>query len=648
MQRSWSLTCFGYALLALLGLSCGAALAQTGPGLGLSTDTSSDTTGDQWVPCIIHCHSRYSDGVDTVGTLARAAKAAGAKVLVVTDHAEDMELRTYRSPLVTVEGAAAFGVKQVGYAKYREECRTAWQETGIVVVPGVEVGIGNDWDPWREFGTDATRKIHLLGIGAMPPSAYSMLMTALEVDLSGKAYGGATKDLRVGQSMAAGLMHAYGLGVVIAHPWLSGGGPLWEKDDRYTFFRAPGQSIDGYSWDGAANIDAVEFFNGRDHESLRALNLVEKDDAGKGADRFGVTAGSDCHTLVGMGGRFADRITWVRLPAGALTGGWEAACQAVANGIKSGYTTAGVGALQPGETFDTWRRRVAGGNTAPQPQYRPFLHVPGRLIGRPEQWPTEGTTEPEPEPEPTSGGPTITNPKDPTMKLILIPAGPAIFGSSEADRYACENETPQFRASLPAYYIGETEVTNAQYKRFVDATRHEAPRHWDNGRIPPGLENHPVVYVIWKDAKAYCDWAGLRLPSELEWEKAARGTDGRIYPWGNEWDKARCVNPENHGRQGTAPVGSYPSGRSPYGLQDMAGNVFEWCADWYDWDAYRRYAAGGGLSPPASGSFRVLRGGGWYGYDDGVGKCRSAIRIGVNPVSWDDDRGFRVARNAGS
>ena len=628
------------SLVLALTVACGASFAQAGLGFSVKPDDGQAPTGDQRVPCLIHCHTVYSDGVDTVDLLADAAKAAGARVLVITDHAEDMDLKTFR-----YNGTPPFEIptiKRSGYANYYAECQAASRRTGILVVPGVEVGLGNDWDPWREPGAGATRKVHLLGIGAMQPSMHSMLMTALEIDPQGRPYGGPTKDLRVGQSVAAGLMHAYGLAVVIAHPWLPGGGHLWEKGDMYTFFRAPGQSVDGYSWDGAANIDGVEFFNGgsdSEPRSLEALNLVNKDPAGKAANEFAVTAGSDCHSLTLMGGKFRDHITWMRLPAGALTGTWEAACGAIAAGIKSGYTTAGVGALQRGDTFGTWLERVRGGDTAPQAEYAPFEYQPGRLIGRPEQWPGE-PTEPEPTTQ-TGGGQTITNPKDSTMKLILIPAGEAIFGSSDADRNASGDEKPQFRAALPAYYIGETEVTNAQYKRFVDATRHRAPDHWGNGRIPPGLENHPVEYVSWEDAKAYCDWAGLRLPSELEWEKAARGTDGRIYPWGNEWDKTRCVNGENHGNDGTAPVGSYPSGRSPYGLQDMAGNVWEWCADWYDSDAYDRYAAGGGLTPPASGSYRVLRGGSWGNVTYG---CRSAGRYDSYPDGWYYYYGFRVAR----
>ena len=225
----------------------------------------------------------------------------------------------------------------------------------------------------------------------------------------------------------------------------------------------------------------------------------------------------------------------------------------------------------------------------------------------------------------------VVNEKDGSI-LVPIPEGEAVFGSPEGEGY--DDERPQFRASLPEYYMGAYEVTNAQWKRFADETGYGVP--WSNGRIPLDCEDYPVADLNWGDAAAYCEWAGLRLPSELEWEKAARGTDGRDYPWGDVWDPTLCRNGVD---DGSAPVGSYPDGRSPYGLFDMAGNVWEWCADWYDAGAYGYYARGD-LSAPPRGEYRVLRGGAWSNCSEAY--CRCALR---SYDSWCGVRGFRVARD---
>jgi len=224
--------------------------------------------------------------------------------------------------------------------------------------------------------------------------------------------------------------------------------------------------------------------------------------------------------------------------------------------------------------------------------------------------------------------------------LVPIPAGKAVFGASNRDKGAQYDEKPRFRATLPGYYIGLFEVTNAQFSRFVDETQTSASSLWIGGTIPTGQENHPVASVSWSDADAYCEWAGLRLPSELEWEKAARGTDGRAYPWGSQPDRTLCRNMGNCGAERTARVGSYPSGKSPYGILDMAGNVWEWCADWYSSDAYERYAKGD-LDPPTSGTYRVLRGGCWV---CSMVSCRSTLRVSGNPSNGGSGVGLRVAR----
>ena len=166
--------------------------------------------------------------------------------------------------------------------------------------------------------------------------------------------------------------------------------------------------------------------------------------------------------------------------------------------------------------------------------------------------------------------------------MILIPAGEFLMGSDPArDKDAEDEELPQHTLYLPDYYMAKTPVTNVQYAAFVQGTGHEHPDHWQGGKPPVGEEDHPVVHVTWKDAVSYCRWLSAitgksyRLPSEAEWEKGARGIDGRIYPWGDQWDAKRC-NSQERGPGRTTPVGAYPQGASPYDLLDMAGNVCEY------------------------------------------------------------------------
>ena len=159
--------------------------------------------------------------------------------------------------------------------------------------------------------------------------------------------------------------------------------------------------------------------------------------------------------------------------------------------------------------------------------------------------------------------------------MIAIPAGSFIMGTDY--HRADPQDKPQRVVELGAYLIDKYEVTNAQYARFVAATGYRPPLHWDKGRIPEGLELHPVTMISWFDAKRYAEWAGKRLPTEAEWERAARGTDGRRWPWGNDMDPARLNTYYQVGS--TTPVGNYPEGASPEGVMDMAGNVSEWVYD---------------------------------------------------------------------
>jgi formylglycine-generating enzyme required for sulfatase activity len=173
-------------------------------------------------------------------------------------------------------------------------------------------------------------------------------------------------------------------------------------------------------------------------------------------------------------------------------------------------------------------------------------------------------------------GPAATPRTAALFDWVMIPAGAFWMGSDLGqDAHAAADEQPQHRVELPAFRIARTPVTNRQYQAYVQATGAPPPGHWREGAIPAGKENHPVVQVSWREAVAFCAWAGVALPSEAQWEKAARGTDGRIYPWGAEPPDARRANFDRTVGEPT-PVDAYPSGASPFGVLDMAGNVLEW------------------------------------------------------------------------
>jgi sulfatase modifying factor 1 len=226
---------------------------------------------------------------------------------------------------------------------------------------------------------------------------------------------------------------------------------------------------------------------------------------------------------------------------------------------------------------------------------------------------------------------TKINPKD-GAEMVLIPAGEFLMGTSEEEltawlkdhpadtRKLFSDQLPQHKVYLDAYYLYKTEVTVAQYRKFCAATAREMPKEPEGG----WHDNHPMVKVSWEDAKAYADWAGVVLPSEAQWEKAARGGDGRLYPWGNTWPppaKAGNFYDETANKQlgsieglvgyvdgytYTAPVGSFTP--NPFGLYDMAGNVWEWCEDWYDF-GYYNIAPANNPTGPTAGIARVKRGG---------------------------------------
>ncbi|HNR30638.1 MAG TPA: formylglycine-generating enzyme family protein [Candidatus Hydrogenedentes bacterium] len=233
--------------------------------------------------------------------------------------------------------------------------------------------------------------------------------------------------------------------------------------------------------------------------------------------------------------------------------------------------------------------------------------------------------------------PIIENEKDGTL-LVLIPEGEFL-----ASDY-------RFPVRLSKYYLALHPVTYAQYKRFMKLTGHHSPPTtvrgksvWKGDRFPAERSDHPVECVSWEDAQAYCEWAGLRLPSELEWEKGARGVDGREYPWGNTWDTSKCRNHTNQGRGYTCGVWMYPQGCSPWGGYQMSGNVLEWCADWYEGEVYERYKRGN-LASPAGGQYKVLRGGSFYSQAYGPDYFGCAYRRSGTPTEKRAEVGFRCAK----
>ena len=237
------------------------------------------------------------------------------------------------------------------------------------------------------------------------------------------------------------------------------------------------------------------------------------------------------------------------------------------------------------------------------------------------------------------------------MEFVRIPVGEFWMGDSEEQ--ASKDEKPYHKVYLDEYLISKYPVTNRQYQVFVHESNHAAPLYWKNGLIPRGLEDHPTVNINWNAAIFFCRWVSqqtgqlINLPSEAQWEKAARGTDQRIYPWGDQKPHPSLCNYDNGGildtlfyniRKTTTPIGKYsPQGDSPYGCVDMSGNVWEWCNDLYDANYYRNSPTSNPTGP-ISGKERIIRGGSWA-YS--VSYLRSAVRVANSPTNSGNDIGFR-------
>jgi formylglycine-generating enzyme required for sulfatase activity len=217
-------------------------------------------------------------------------------------------------------------------------------------------------------------------------------------------------------------------------------------------------------------------------------------------------------------------------------------------------------------------------------------------------------------------------------EMVHIPAGPFTMGSGDGDPDA----TPPHRRDLPEFWIDDREVTVTEYARFVEATGHQPPTGWIGQQPPRGLERLPITNITWFDALEYAVWAGKRLPTEAEWEKAARGTDGREFPWGPADSEKRRNLDSGH----LTAVGSFPSGASPYGILDASGNAWEWTADWYD-----AYPGSMARSVEFGRKYKVIRGGAaeyYYGLENTGSATQRARTL---PYGAHDFVGFRCARS---
>jgi formylglycine-generating enzyme required for sulfatase activity len=256
------------------------------------------------------------------------------------------------------------------------------------------------------------------------------------------------------------------------------------------------------------------------------------------------------------------------------------------------------------------------------------------------------------------GHPSGHRPQAAPEGMVLVPAGAFVFGTSRTDEGEAadlglpytwySDATPEQMVELDAFYIDRYEMTNAEYLRFLNETEIplDPPAGWDGDHFPEGEGDYPVAGLNWYEAYLACQHFGKRLPTEAEWEKAARGTDGRLYPWGDDFDESKA-NVATGGAGHLMPVGSYPQGASPYGVMDMVGNVWEWTRDWY-----RPYPGSTYVSDGYGKEFKVLRGNSFAmigHFDEGVRHevtaemSRANYRFAFNPKGRFRDSGVRCA-----
>jgi formylglycine-generating enzyme required for sulfatase activity len=227
-------------------------------------------------------------------------------------------------------------------------------------------------------------------------------------------------------------------------------------------------------------------------------------------------------------------------------------------------------------------------------------------------------------------------------QMVLVPEGDFIMGSDKGD----EDEAPAHRVHVSTFYIDKFEVTNGRFAKYVVAIQSEPPWGFSDKETPVIYADRPVRWVSWMDAMGYCLWVGKRLPTEAEWEKAARGTDERMYPWGN--DPPTPVHAvyglKEGGAETVSVIGNHHMGQSPYGAQDLAGNLYEWVMDWYAEEFYSSFINSPAINPrgPTEGTAKVQRGG---SYINTPYRLRSSFRTKSDPTEQDPNVGFRCAHD---
>lgn len=323
------------------------------------------------------------------------------------------------------------------------------------------------------------------------------------------------------------------------------------------------------------------------------------------------------------------RLFYIILTLVLLTGLTACGGQAPADGEESASSGS---SEQSGPTptkiiLETPTPKAAPSTPTPKPSPTPMpTPEPVEAVATTEGEVAEPTAVPEP------AGPMLD------VEMVLVPAGPFIMGSDNGDT----EDAPSQSVDLPAFEIDKFEVTNDDFALFaadtgyVTAVEEAGSKSWKDYAADRG--NHPVVKVTWNDAVAFCEWAEKRLPTEQEWEKAARGDDGRAYPWGNDFDPT-LANVKDTGLRSTTAVGSFPGGATVYGAEDMGGNVWEWTSSWF-----KVYPGGADSNPYYGERFRVTRGGAWF---EEAAQLTTFNRNAADPeITANDDLGFRCARDA--